>query len=529
MCGVFLLRLAQVQIESQAVFAAMADRNHALTLIVRAPRGRILDRQGLSLAENVVQYWQSHVDNEKQLEREVTQEEAVLLMASAPASLQRVYVRTYPLGAAAAHLVGYVQNPQQAADVIFGRSGAEAQKNDALAGKDGFIRYERDAHGVPRRVLAQQEPEPGNDVRLTLDAELQRVAFAALGEQRGTVVVSLPKTGEILALVNSPSYIPGDSLPEKPPKNVAASLVDALTFPHAPLLNRAVAAAYPPGSIFKIVTALAALEHNAIDARTLVRDEGELRVGDFSYQNWYWRQFGRTEGEVTLVRALARSNDIFFYKAAEWVGPTALADTARLFGFGEKTGTVMAAEQAGIVPDPQWKQQRFGEQWYLGNTYHMGIGQGDVLVTPLQIQRFISAIATRGRLCRPRLYTDDAVSCSEVSIRPEHWQLVTQGMRDACSPGGTAFPFFTVAYDVLCKTGTAEFGAENAEGHRPTHGWFVASASKVARTEVMDAPHQSELVVTVLIESDESNPYKEGSKDAAPIAKTIIDWWMTHH
>jgi penicillin-binding protein 2 len=372
---------------------------------------------------------------------------------------------------------------------------------------------------------------------LTIDAELSELVFAALGERRGAVVVSVPQSGEVLAMVSKPSFLPESDPPrgvldrwsdEIGRQTVAPNLSAALDFPHNPFLFRPIAATYPPGSIFKIVTALAGLEYGAIDARTEVIDEGVLKVGEFEYANWYWRQFGRAEGSIAIIRALARSNDTFFYKVAEWVGPERLAQFARHFSLGERTQRTLSGEREGVVPDPNWKQQQFGEKWYLGNTYHMGIGQGEVLTTPLQLQTLMSTVAARGRKCEPKVLLAEAGSCSEVSLEEESLSLLIRGLRQACSAGGTGYPFFDAPYDVMCKTGTAEFGQEDEQGHRPTHAWFTVAVSRSERQDPEIPEFIADLVVTVLVESDEAQPFREGSADAAPIARTIADWWLAH-
>lgn len=277
------------------------------------------------------------------------------------------------------------------------------------------------------------------------------------------------------------------------------------------------------------MTALAGLEYGSFDRDTTVDDEGVLTVGDYSYENWYWRQYGGTEGVISIVRAIARSNDIFFYKAAEWTGPQRLADFARLMNLGQSTKSGLPGEQAGLVPDPIWKQQHFGETWFLGNTYHMGIGQGDVLVTPIQLQTIVSAVAARGRLCRPQLLLDNAPICQELSLQDESLAIVKEGMRQACQSGGTGFPFFDAEYEVMCKTGTAEFGEANEQGYRPTHGLFALAVTKQPRDSELSAVElQTDIVITVLVESDDHDLYKEGSQDAAPVARTIADWWWAN-
>ena len=285
---------------------------------------------------------------------------------------------------------------------------------------------------------------------------------------------------------------------------------------------------------------------------------------------------------IHLVRAIARSNDIFFYKAAEWTGPDQIAQMARLLGFGSATGIEIGGEARGLVPDPQWKEKVMGERWFLGNTYHLGIGQGDLLVTPLQIAQLIQTIAHNGTLCRPSVLVSSTADCRSVGIQEDHVRMVLAGMLDACSPGGTAFPFFPLNQSrrqpdgaptqdlqrgaVACKTGTAEFGGADARGDRKTHGGgagivepqipeltqggnqaggdkiggnqisseVVAIPSAASTSGLIDRGRWGKLVqvqryprrlaIVVLLESDDEHPYREGSRDAGAVAKQILDW-----
>lgn len=531
---VFCGRLVWLQVFRHNALAQAAENNRSLRVVQRSPRGQILDRKGRLLGSNELWYSQPFVADGKQLEHRLDQETALAFMATSPAQVRKNYSRSYPYGPITAQILGYVQQPKNSQDVVLGKAGLERQYNARLAGSDGVIVYEKNARGQAVRVLSQQEPIPGTPLRLTLDAELSKEAFVALGLEKGAVIVSRPKTGEVLAAVSTPSFVP---LQEKDDVwkdivdqgNVAESLVAALDFPGNPFLFRPLGALYPPGSTFKIVTALAGLELSAIQEDTTVLDEGKITVGDFSYENWYWREYGRVDGEVGVVRALARSNDIFFYKVAEWLGPDQLAKFARLFSYGGVTGADISGEKLGIVPDPVWKQQYFGEKWYLGNTYHMGIGQGDVLVTPMQVHTMTSAVVAKGRKCAPRFVEGEPFSCQELALDSGSLSLVLEGMREACAPGGTAFPFFTTSYDILCKTGTAEYGEENEKGHRPTHAWFTAAASRQPREGAVERDDfEPEIVVTVLVESSDEQTYAEGSSEAAPIAKRVIEWWFEH-
>lgn len=531
-------RLVWLQLFSGDQWKKWSQNNRELRLTRRAPRGEIFDTLGRKIATNQLQFTLIYDEGDQQKEKIVSLEEAVQWEATSPAQLRQNYSRVYPYGPVLAHLVGYVQTPQTSSDVVQGRTGVERMYNDQLAGEDGLYVYERNALGEATRLLAQQLPQKGEDLHLSVDAELSQLAFDALGEHRGAVVVSEPKTGKILAMVSKPSFWPypnsdpddQNSQEDNSERNasglVAASIKDALQMENNPFLYRPLAAQYSPGSIFKIVTALAGLEYQSFNEQTTVLDEGVLEVGDYKYANWYWRQYGRAEGEVGVVRALARSNDIFFYKAAEWIGPQSLADFARLLGLGQPTGIYLPGEQAGLMPDPRWKQEYFGESWYLGNTYHMGIGQGDVLTTPLQLQVLMSTVAARGRRCQPQITQDSSPVCQELSLQKESLNLVKEGLREACQSGGTAYPFFDASYEVLCKTGTAEYGAANDQGYRRTHAWFTVALSRQARSEELAIDKiDPQLVVTVLVESDEENLYKEGSADAAPVAREIADWW----
>jgi penicillin-binding protein 2 len=546
-----IIRLTWLQVFQTDQFQIKAERNRVWKVIMRAPRGRILDRNGVVLADNAGQYSWIYEEGGQRREQVLSTELALERIATAAAQVRLNYRRVYPYGPILAHLVGYVQAPFTGDDVVIGQTGLERVYNQQLAGTDGLQVYERDAMGRPTRLTSQQSAEKGQDIQLSIDAELSRVAFAALGSRRGAVIVTEPKTGQVLAMVSKPSYVPvttagelddgeSTSFPSEDQKDetpvlweaelrtgqVAPSIAAALEWSNTPFLFRPIGAVYAPGSVFKIITSLAGLEYEAFSADTTVVDEGVLKVGEYEYGNWYWRQYGRTEGTISLVRALARSNDIYFYKAAEWIGPQRLADFARLLNLGKKTGIELPGEQSGLVPDPAWKQQYFGEMWYLGNTYHMGIGQGDVLVTPVQLQSVMSLVAARGRLCRPLLVMGSTPVCQELSLQSESLDVVKQGLREACSTGGTGFPFFDSEYEVLCKTGTAEFGAANERGVRATNGWFTVALTRQLRSDaVAIGDLQPEVVITVLVESDEENMYQEGSGDAGPVARAVADWW----
>jgi penicillin-binding protein 2 len=374
-----------------------------------------------------------------------------------------------------------------------GRSGVENIMESSLRGRDGGRLVEVDSAGREVRELGSNAPEPGNDIYLSIDTRLQHIMYDALGGKPGSAV-ALDVQGKVLGLVSSPSFDPND---------LSTYLQDTTKMY---FLNRAIAGAYPPGSVYKLVTSYAGLEEGKVTGDTQYEDTGEIKVGSYRYGNWYFDQYGRTEGEVNLVKALSRSNDIFFYKVGEEVGVDKLVYWSKKFGLGEKTGIELPGERVGVVPDRLYKERLTGEKWFLGNTYHMSIGQGDLLVTPLQVARMTLA-AVSGRLCKISLLKESVVACDDLGLTTEHISLVREGMKGACATGGTAFPFFGNEPWVLCKTGTAQQGLLETD---KSHAWIT----------VAYPGENPEMILTVMLEAG-----GEGSADTGPIAKNIIDQW----
>lgn len=575
-----LVRMIDLQLVRGSSFRAQAEDNRFFTVPVAADRGVISDRFGASLAWNQRQYFK--IDDTHALYSSTSlldAAEARQLMATDSAAVSLASVREHLFPEALAHVVGYLgavtaddlaRSSDLKARHVVGRIGLEQLFDAQLRGIDGSEQYEINALVERQRKVATQQSKPGEGLQTTLDPYLSEVAFRALGEQRGSVVIQDAATGEVLTLVNAPSFNP--TLLSKPLHDAQAEqarqdyIRNLFSDETKPFFNRAVAGEYPPGSVYKLVTALAGLESGAFDTTTTVVDEGVLKVGEYEYGNWYFRQFGRTEGEIGVVRSLARSNDIYFYKAAEWTGVDALVEMSKLMGLGEVTGIEFASQSDGLVPTPAWKEEVQGERWFLGNTYHMGIGQGDVLVSPIQVSQMVQTLANNGQRCTPTLLSGSRVECQSLSLSEEHIDTVLRGMLDACSPTGTAYPFFarnevrreegtSVTQDlgrgaVACKTGTAEFGGADSRGYRNTHGWWVGiveprldgSNIGVDRypipeeiveqlpdrgtwlESVEELGYPQRLVITVLVESDEENPFKEGSADAGSVGKIILDW-----
>lgn len=516
--GVALLiaRLGELQVIKGAYYKDLADGNRIRRVAIPAPRGQILARTGEIIAGN------------KEIKKRIVfdpKEGYKKIDDTKEAPLDEViseWTRNYPYGSDFGHVTGYVgqvsqdeagktdpdclgKGPRKAGNLI-GKIGLEAQFDCSLRGIDGEELIEVNASGKKIRVLGTKNPVPGENIITTFDAGLQRKTALSMQGKVGAAVITNGK-GQVLSLVSSPSYDPNVFVQDDFIANKKKG--ELLTDPNLPLFNRAISGEYHPGSIFKIVTASAALEEGKITPDFTFDDQGIIKIGDFSYSNWYFSQYGGKEGVIGLTKAIARSTDTFFYKVGELTGVDLLDKWATKFGLGIKTGVGLGGEAAGLVPTPAWKRQVKGELWFLGNTYHMAIGQGDLTVTPLQANAIASVVSTNGKLCEPRILADN-VPCKDLGIKKETITEIKTGMIGACSTGGTAFPFFDFKPQVACKTGTAETNEKDK-----THAWFNA----IAPADV--AINQPQIVTTVLVEKG-----GEGSAVAAPIAKDIISYWV---
>lgn len=583
--GFFVLvwRLVDLTMVHGREYRKLSDGNRTRDLVRHAPRGILLDRTGKPLVTNDPEYRflkpcvPGGID---ECVRHLSKEEGDHLMKQGdlPAGqfVEVDYVRRYVYGEALAHVVGYTG--ELSADELsreyytsrnyhigdrVGRMGAEDVFNERLRGRDGKELVEIDSSGKILRVLGRQEELAGEDITLSLDAGLSKAAADAFPHgNKGAIIVSKPGTGEILAMYSSPGFSP-DKFTTGMTYGEYNSLMNN---PDLPLFNRAIGGVYPPGSTFKIVTSLAALETGAMAPKTIVQDDGVITIGPFKFPNWYFLQYGKTEGPVDLVKALQRSNDIYFYKAGEAIGITKLAEWAHKVGIGKPYGIELGGEAGGLMPDPAWKKLRFdtdadklarNDEWYLGDTYHVSIGQGYLLTTPLSVNVWTNIIANGGKLCRPTIRKltssrEERSNCKDLGISKTALETITKGMEAACATGGTGWPLFSfgiakhktssptdtrataatssstlakVNIPVACKTGTAEFG--HPQNH--THAWFTAFAPipdqfipsdiKAGEQYIDGIP---ELTVTVLVEGA-----GEGSSVAAPIAKKIFEEWFS--
>ncbi len=573
---ILVIRMFHLTIVKGNEYRSIAESNRTRELVRHAPRGIIRDRTGKPLVTNVARYrllypCPTKSEGSKECSKIISKEEGEKISKTGlqPGEFLEVdYERTYPSGSDMAHLIGYTGEitkmeldeqyfqlrAYRSGDKI-GRSGVEAVFEDRLRGRDGKELVEVDATGKLLRTLGIDREQPGTDVTLAVDASLSRVVAGAFpAGRKGAIVVTKPSTGEVLALYSSPSFDP-----EIFSQTLSTDTYrDVLKNPEMPLFNRAVGGEYPPGSTFKLITAVAGLEDKAITSQTTIVDTGVVTIGTFSFANWYFTQYGKTEGAVDIVKALQRSNDIFFYKVGERLGITKLAAWAKTFGMGRLTGIELDGESPGLMPDPAWKKKHFSTQaeiearmdaWYTGDTYHAAIGQGYMLATPLQVNTWTNIVADNGILCRPtveKIQVNHKRVCQDLSISPDTVNIVVHGMVGACGEGGTGWPLvgFGIpksspaessssgqtkdslrSIPVACKTGTAEFGDPTGK----THAWFTVFApvpeeylgKSGATSKEGELSGDPEITVTVLIEEG-----GEGSSVAAPIAKTILTSWF---
>ncbi len=443
--------------------------------------------------------------------------------------------RFYPNGQAAAHVLGYVGAPRPqdlSGDPVLelpgfkiGRSGIERAFDMPLRGSAGASQLEVNAGGRVIRELDRQEGDPGQDVVLTLDMALQNAAMRRLGAESGAIVVLDVKTGGVIVQASTPSFDPNAFTEGLSPGQWRA-LADN---ERAPLRNKAIAGEYAPGSTFKMMVALAALEDGLITPRTSYHCPGHLELGDGKFH--CWRRTGH--GHVSLDRGIAESCDVYFYEVAKRVGIDRIAAMARRFGLGEELGLDMAGERAGLIPTKAWKRAVIGQPWVLGETLVAGIGQGFVLTTPMQLATMTARMANGGMAVTPHLARDvvardelsarAAATPEPIGIKPENLRAVMDAMAKTLEdPAGTAFAsrITLPGMSMGGKTGTAQVRRitqrERDEGIRKKEDlpWrFRDHALFVGFGPVEDPKY----AIAVVVEHGGG-----GSSVAAPIARDIM-------
>lgn len=576
--SVLVYRYYSLQITQHQDFLTQSDRNRIRVEVIPPTRGQIVDRKGRVLAANkptfVVGVIKERSEDLDQLvgqladrlaltprELDAFQErslrrapfEAVpIKLGLDDAALATVAVdlhqlpgvvvdaqltRDYPYGETLSHVLGYVgrvsaedllelDNERYRGTLHTGKVGLEKRYEPLLHGQPGFQHVETNAHGRLLRVLEQQAPVPGQNLRLYLDLDLQREAAAALGDQRGAVVALDPLTGGVLAMVSNPSYdanlfVEGISYTDY------AELRGSLD---TPLLNRAVQGQYPPGSTIKPLLGLGALAEGFVTPETAVPDPGWYRLpGDTRrYRDWTLRVRGGGHADtVDLRMAIAESCDTYYYDLAHRMGIDTMADLLTPYGLGQKTGVDTTGEQPGIIPSTEWKRRAMGEVWYPGETISAGIGQGYMLATPLQLAQATMVIANKGESFVPSVVHRvgdlivGGVQRPALTIAEKDWQAVVAGMVDVVhSPRGTAAAIGKgLQYSMAGKTGTSQvisiaqdaiYDEETVSERNRNHGLFVAFAP-------VDKPR---IVVAVIAENG------GGSSAASPIARRVIDAWL---
>ncbi len=553
-----LLGFWKLQILKSDYYVELAERNRIRSIPVIAPRGRLLDREGRVLLDNYPSFSilllrddPEEVQGKLPLVAEglgIPPEELGEQVAAAKAlpkfqpivikqeaseadiafveshradlpllELLMVHRRRYPRDGFLAHVIGYVGevSPEQiersggryrAGDIV-GKAGLERQYNDILMGTDGLRRVIVNSLGKEVGRLGQKEAVPGKPVQLTIDYDLQVVAETALAGKRGAVVALDPRTGEVLALASHPA----------PDPNLFALRVSREEWkqlnedPDRPLLNRAIQAQLAPGSVFKVIMATAMLESRAIPEDFGVFCPGTANFYGRTFHCWKKEGHGRVE----LHRAVVQSCDVFFYNVGKRLGIDRIAYYAYQLGLGHRTGIDLPGEEAGLVPSPEWKERVFRQKWYPGETISVAIGQGAMIVTPLQLARTIGGIAMGGVFKTPHLLMSTKTdSDGRFLLEESTVEKITQAMFGVVNEGGTAAGVRLEGIEFCGKTGTAQLisveGLKRAAGMQrrfADNAWFVGYAPR----------RNPEIVVAVLVEQGE-----HGASAAAPIARDLI-------
>lgn len=440
--------------------------------------------------------------------------------------------RNYIHGQVAGHLIGYVgeisaeQLERSDAEELHqgslvGQYGVEKTFDRVLRGAAGQKRVEVDALGHAKRTTVIEKPRAGNDLYLTIDVRLQRLAEDLLGEESGAIVALDPTNGEVLALASRPAFDPNMMSRELTGKQWEEIVQNE----RRPLTNRALQGQYPPGSTFKIVMAAAALETHTVTPSTPIHCSGGYLFGRRLYRDWK----AGGHGYVDLDEALVHSCDVYFYTVGQRLGIETIASFAKMFGLGRETGIELPSERTGIVPSPAWKERVRREQWYPGETISVSIGQGYVTVTPLQMASLIGTVANNGVAYRPHLlravmdrttgHLQDVptVPRETLAVKPDTLKAIQKGLAGVVSRGTAARSQSTVV-SIAGKTGTAQTAALRTGPEKDIpkkfrdHAWFVAYAP-------VESP---KIAVAVLAEH-----MGHGGSAAAPLAKSVIEAYYT--
>lgn len=567
------LRLWQLQVRDGLYYQELARDNRTRSIVLEPARGLLYDRNGELLANNIPSF-QLYISLEDVKDREaliarlpqyveideqeisaklskksrrgrvkikagITLKEAALIeshrLELPGVVIQPEYQRHYPLETYASHVLGYVGEISESqlkdpefSDLqpgrIIGQYGVERIFDEYLLGETGEEVIEVDALGYPKRSLSVRRPLAGDDLYLTLDIRLQQLAEDLLGEEAGAIVALDPWNGDVLALASKPGFNPNDLSGGISSKDWQRFLQDT----RHPLTNRAIQGQYPPGSVFKIVMAAALLDTQTFNAEDSIPCHGTFPFGKRVFRDWK----AGGHGLVDLTKAIAESCDVYFYKAGNQMGIEPIATYARQFGLGEKTGIALPSERSGLVPSSEWKRKVKGEPWYPGETISISIGQGFLTVTPIQMAKVASIVATNGRVVQPRLFKASRLRLTgnlkekpplptrQLAIPPSTFAHIKEGLK-AVVTNGTAQRAKSELVSIAGKTGTAQVVALKPDGDKDRnkemqkefrdHAWFVAFAP-------IEHP---KIAVAVLVEH-----MGHGGSASAPLAKTLIEAYM---
>jgi penicillin-binding protein 2 len=557
---ILVMRLWQLQILKGNEYRRTSEENRLRIVKIAAPRGIIYDRNGIPLVKNSP-YYSVSVNLQalsqtdltalsnllktdiKSLEKRTAQYKNsiyepiklkeglsfkdIALIEARHSDFPGLQIdvdvtREYLYGSVGAHLVGYLgklnqiqsQDPEfrdVPPDAFVGQWGVEKLYDKYLRGVPEERIIEVDALGRELRLLQGNPPVRGKDLTLALDINLQKAAEDAFGERTGALAALKPDTGEILALVSKPSFDP----------NVFARGIDQRQWDELnanarkPFLNRALQSQYPPGSTFKIVTSVAALEEGAMEPDTKVTCKGGIDYGRWRFGCWQ----KKGHGTLSFHRALVESCDVYFYEAGKRLGIDKIASYARELGLGSDSGMVLVKERKGLIPDTKWKAERKKQPWYLGETFNASIGQGYVSATPFQMARMISIIANGGYVYNPSIITigKSPEPSRHVPVKEKTLDIVKDALCGVVGErSGTGWAARSSVARICGKTGTSQVVSGRRESkHLPElqrdHAWFVAFA-----------PYERpEIALAVLVEHG-----GHGGSAAAPIAKRAIEAYL---
>lgn len=567
-----LLRLFTLQSDAQS-YVDLADDNRIRILSEQAPRGIIMDRNGFPLTKNspdvgifidADEFPEEAVEQKRIIDsialltnassdelmvrlnellsiptieplsllEHITHDQAIQLSIHARelpgVMIEPKILREYTHGEAIGPIVGYTgkitetewstlkDNPRYTLRDWIGKSGIEQSYESNLKGENGKKRVEVDAFGHVSDIVASEEAKAGANIILTIDVELQEKIYESLGKAvtganstGGSAVAINPQNGDVLALVSWPSYNPNLFSKGITQEDYQKLLNDE----QKPLFNRSITGEYPSGSTIKPLIASAALQEGIITQNTTIQSVGGIQVSQWSFPDWKAGGHGTTN----VTKAIAESVNTFFYAIGggygtiQGLGVDRIRNYAELYGLNQTLGIDIQGEATGFLPTKEWKEETKGEPWYIGDTYHLAIGQGDLLVTPLQVSSYVATIANGGTVYQPRLVKkigDEPEIAPKVIrqgiISSQNLNIVKKGMRETVL-SGSARSLQSLPITVAGKTGTAQFGNEGKN-----HAWFTSFA-----------PYEKPLIaLTILIEGG-----GEGSTTATPVARDILSWW----